>query len=64
MKYLSFHKLRHSSASYLISVGKHAEVVQQVLGHKDIRTTMNIYAHVFDEQKEDVASSFESFNSK
>lgn len=64
IKYLSFHKLRHSSASYLISVGKHAKVVQQVLGHKDIRTTMNIYAHVFDEQKEDVASSFESFNSK
>lgn len=61
IRYLSFHKFRHSSASYLISLGRHPKIIQQLLGHKDIRTTMNIYAHVFDEQKEETASSFNRY---
>jgi len=46
LKKISFHDLRHSSASLLISEGINMKIVQQRLGHKDIKTTLNIYSHV------------------
>lgn len=46
LKKISFHDLRHSSASLLISEGINMKVVQMRLGHKDISTTLNIYSHV------------------
>lgn len=41
-----FHDLRHSCATLLITMGVHARVVMEILGHSQISTTMNIYAHV------------------
>jgi integrase len=45
---ITFHKLRHSSATQMLSSEIPLEVVQQILGHVDIRTTQ-IYAQVLDE---------------
>jgi len=41
-----FHDLRHSCATLLIVMGAHPRVVMEILGHSQISTTMNIYAHV------------------
>lgn len=43
---LGFHDLRHTSASILLKPGTHPKIVQERLGHSDIRTTLQTYSHV------------------
>ena len=42
---ITLHKLRHTCASILIARGWDIKKVQYWLGHEDIQTTLNIYAH-------------------
>lgn len=49
---ITFHSLRHSAATLLLSMGVPAHVVQQILGHSQIATTLGIYGHVLSGQKE------------
>ena len=46
-----FHMLRHTFTSNLLSYGAAPKDVQELLGHADVSTTMNIYAHATREAK-------------
>lgn len=46
-----FHTLRHTFTSNLLSNGAQPKDVQELLGHADVSTTMNIYAHATKEAK-------------
>ena len=46
-----FHQLRHTFTSNLLSNGAAPKDVQELLGHADVSTTMNIYAHATREAK-------------
>lgn len=48
----SCHTLRHTFATRLCEAGINMKVIQDVLGHSDIGTTMNIYADATNELKE------------
>lgn len=50
-----WHDLRHTCASWLISKGVPIKVVQELLGHKSIQTTLDTYGHLLDEAKKEAA---------
>jgi integrase len=43
---LRFHDLRHTAASLLLAQGVHPRVVMEILGHSQIKLTMDTYSHV------------------
>ena len=55
LKPIRVHDLRHSHVSILISRGINIGVIAKRLGHESIRTTLNTYAHIFDEDARKVA---------
>ena len=40
-----FHTLKHTYTTNLLPNGAQPKNVQELLGHSDVSTTMNIYAH-------------------
>lgn len=53
-----FHDLRHTCATFLLSRGVDLKVISEILGHSNIGTTANTYAHVADALKADALSHF------
>lgn len=58
---ITVHGFRHTQASLLIEMGASLKEVQFRLGHEDIQTTMNTYAHVSKLAKEKLADKFNKF---
>ena len=50
-----FHTLRHTYTTNLLSNGAAPKDVQELLGHSDVSTTMNVYAHANREGKRNSA---------
>lgn len=55
------HMLRHTFATRCIESGMSAVVLQKLLGHKDIETTLNTYTSVFSKFKENELSKYEQY---
>ncbi len=53
---VSLHSLRHTFATRCIEAGMQAKVLQHILGHSDIRITLNTYCDAFESfQRENIA---------
>ena len=52
LRKIRFHDLRHSCASLLLKHGVPMKQIQEWLGHSDISTTANIYAHLDAQSKQ------------
>ena len=53
---IPLHGLRHSCATLLNYLEVNIIEISKTLGHSTCSTTMNIYAHSFEEQQEEVAT--------
>ncbi|APH06545.1 site-specific integrase [Bacillus weihaiensis] len=57
-KNITPHSFRHTHTSLLIEAGVGIKEIQQRLGHTDINTTMNIYAHMTANMEEKASQQF------
>lgn len=59
VKLISFHGLRHTHATLLLSDGIHPKIVQERLGHRSIETTLDTYSHITPNMQEMAATSIQ-----
>lgn len=58
---IRIHDLRHLCATFLIAKGVQTRVVMAVLGHSQVATTLNVYAHVQPDTLMDSVSKLDTF---
>ena len=59
IKRFCMHALRHTYATRAIESGMQPKVLQKLLGHASIKTTMNRYVHVTDDSMNLAVQQFE-----
>ena len=61
---LGVHELRHTAAALMIDQGANPVIVQRRLGHKDVRTTLQLYGHRFPEQDDVLTARLDELHEK
>lgn len=59
LKVMRIHDLRHSTASLLFHEGIEANVAAKILGHKSVKTTLDIYTHFGNDKVNDAISKLD-----
>ena len=57
--HFSVHNLRHTFCTRFCENETNVKVIQEIMGHSDISTTMNIYAEATENKKKEVFSNLE-----
>ena len=60
IKRFCMHALRHAYATRAIEAGMQPKVLQKLLGHSSIKTTMDRYVHVTDDSLHKAVAEFEA----
>lgn len=55
LPHIKFHDLRHTHATLLLAEGVDVKTIQKRLGHSDIHTTLQIYAHALEQSDKDAS---------
>ncbi|MDO4778540.1 MAG: site-specific integrase [Tissierellia bacterium] len=63
IKKVRVHDLRHTHASLLFASGSNAKEIQERLGHSDIKTTLNIYTHLYKDGESRALNNFMDYMS-
>src|SRR5271163_1040893 len=58
------HDLRHTAASLAVSAGANVKAVQKMLGHASAAMTLDVYADLFDDDLEAVATALDQARSR
>jgi integrase len=58
---LTPHEARHCAASYLIEAGLNDLELTATIGHSDVRTTKNIYGHLFPDSGATIAAKLDTY---
>ena len=59
LDWLRLHDLRHGCATFLFPHGVPPRAIMEVLGHAEIGVTMNTYAHVLPELRQEAADAID-----
>ncbi|MGO3148405.1 MAG: tyrosine-type recombinase/integrase, partial [Leucobacter sp.] len=59
LKGLTPHELRHTAASLAVSAGANVKAVQRMLGHASAAVTLDVYADLFDDDLDGVATALD-----
>ena len=61
LPHFSCHNLRHTYTTRLCEAGVNIKVIQDMLGHSDISTTLNIYADVTKEMRTESMNAMQAY---
>ena len=56
LKRITFHGLRHTNVSLMISKGIQAQIISRKVGHSSVQITDRIYSHFFEDEFKEVAN--------
>ena len=62
--HIRVHDLRHSHASMLIHMGVNIKEISERLGHENVQTTLNTYAHLYPKYDEELAKQLHESREK
>ena len=56
LKRITFHGLRHTNVTLMISKGIQTQIISRKVGHLSVQTTDRVYSHFFEDEFKDVAN--------